>query len=325
MTKMLLITGLILMLSVGVFAQEGRVVVDVTYTIDNVEYTKRLVTNYTEHASAFALAEAEFKEIERNHILLGEEYDDITSAGLVDEDGKVEVEFTYDNGRTYTITRFYDAKQDAYNKVAQRINYIKRESMILGEELDDLTVGEIMEVDGGFEAILSYNRGRTYKISEFYEPKAIAYHNVMTQAMAIKSAGIINGVDVGSVGEIMEVDGGFEVIVTDDNGKKIKVSDFFDPKAQAYHNVMVQLKEYKELATINGVAVDTVGEVMENAGRFEFTVTDDDGKKFAIHEFFDPKEKAVYEMNMEIARLLREESLNGEEITVVAVSDLQIF
>jgi hypothetical protein len=336
---------MVLLISLTLFAQTGRVVVNITYTVDGSTVTKQIVSYYNDQASTLGNSQSRLRDIITQRRIQGENITDLKSASLVDENGRITTTLTYQqedgSNKTLTIQDFYDTKEAAYNSVMTQVSTISRDSILNGDIVNDLVIGPIEEMNGSYVSVLNYrdNDGtaRQFTVKKFFDKKEAAYSSVMSQVKTLQRDKILYG-DLATnvtVSDIQEVDGRFMAILNykfeDGTTKNQTVQEFFDQKTEAYETVMTKLQHIDRDGIINGDIIDklAISEIEENNGKvmavLDYTVADGTSRKYVIQEFFDPKEQAISEIMAKVQVLERDLIYNGDSITDLVIGEIEIF
>jgi dTDP-4-dehydrorhamnose 3,5-epimerase-like enzyme len=269
----------------------------------------------------------------------------IVSSGVIDANGKVEAVVTYDDntGRSenkYTITEYYDPRAEANISVIDQIQNIKSSLKIHGSDISNVKAGDIMDVPGGYSVTISYNdksgTSMKYIIDEFYDLKLKAYDFIEDRALDLDLEAKLNkSISNVKSDDIQEIPGGYTTTISFQDSKnftqKYIVNEFYDPKAKALFDIKNQIRSITNKSIINGNQISDlkVGKIQDIDGKYSVILSYNEkagnSKNLTLNYFYDPKSKAIFDINNQIISIKNQSIINGDKITNLKIGKVIIL
>lgn len=348
MKKIITVLVGFLFLSLNLFGVNGRVAVDITYDKINGggNNSLRLMAYYTKQAIAYDNCVSRLNSIIFTQRLNGAKISNIVSSPIIDVNGKIETEITYDDnaGRSnnkYTITEYYDPRAEANNSVIEQIQNIKSSLKIYGSDISNVKASNIMEVPGGYSATITYNdkngSSMKYIIDEFYDPKLKARDFIEDRVLDLDLESKMNkNISNVKADDVQEIPGGYTTTISYQDSKnftqKYTVNEFYDPKAKALFDIKNQITSITNKSIINGNQISDlkVGKIQDIDGKYSVILnyiekTGGRTLNLTLNYFYDPKSKAIFDLNNQIISIRNQSIVNGDKITNLKIGKVLVL
>jgi hypothetical protein len=350
MNKMIFSILMVLLFNLGLFANHGRVILDITYDevgsggTNNIPL--RLTNYYDRHAETLDFINSQLENMKLTGKINGLAVNNIRAGEpVMDKNGNYSLVVTYDEvsgpaNQQYTITDLYNPVDISRQSVIERVAVIRDTQKINGNRVNDLKIGDLQTLPDGFKVEMTFTdpvQGQMkYHVDDYFDAKKEAYNVVEDRLMNINLSKTVDGTPITNLklGPINEIPGGYSADLTFDQvgssgNIKYNIDEFYDAKMKAKDFIHDRIQSILISQTINGDSITNFkpGEITDDVknGKFTATLIYNGGAKLVLDSFYDPKAKAINELNQKLQTIKLSMKINGTPITNLRVGKIQVL